>query len=81
MGIEQFLAGEATSVGTAGGGSVPAARMQEFRERAAAGEFQTYEYVDDGLTFVGFNLADRSNPSNGLDDDGNAVDQGRAPLV
>ncbi len=80
VGIEQFLAGEATSVGTAGGGGVPAARMQEFRERAAEGEFQTYEYVDDGLTFVGFNLADRNMPVNGLDEDGNPLDQGHHPL-
>ncbi len=80
VGIEQFLAGEVNSVGTAGSASVPATRMQEFRDRAEAGEFQIYEYVDDGLTFVGFNLADRNNPVNGLDDDGNAIDQGQHPL-
>lgn len=77
VGIEQFLAGEVNSVGTAGSASVPASRMQEFRDRAENGEFQVYEYVDDGLTFVGFNLADRSNPANGQDDDGNAIDQGK----
>jgi len=77
VGIEQFLAGEVNSVGTAGSASVPAVRMQEFRDRAEAGEFQVYEYVDDGLTFVGFNLADRSNPINGLDEDGNPADQGK----
>jgi len=80
VGIEQFLAGEVNSVGTAGSASVPATRMQEFRDRAEEGEFQIYEYVDDGLTFVGFNLADRNNPANGLDDDGNAIDQGKHPL-
>ena len=80
VGIEQFLAGEATSVGTAGGGGVSAPRMQEFRDRAEAGEFQIYEYVDDGLTFVGFNLADRAMPVNGLDDDGNPLEQGHHPL-
>lgn len=80
VGIEQFLAGEVNSVGTAGSASVPATRMQEFRDRAEAGEFQIYEYVDDGLTFVGFNLADRTNPANGLDDDGNPIDQGKHPL-
>ena len=77
IGIEQFLAGEVNSVGTAGSASVPAVRMQEFRDRAEAGEFQVYEYVDDGLTFVGFNMADRTNPLNGIDDDGNPVDQGK----
>ncbi len=80
VGIEQFLAGEVNSVGTAGSASVPATRMQEFRDLAEEGEFQIYEYVDDGLTFVGFNLADRNNPANGLDDDGNPIDQGQHPL-
>lgn len=80
VGIEQFLAGEVNSVGTAGSASVPAVQMQDFRDRAEAGEFQIYEYVDDGLTFVGFNMADRGNPVNGEDDDGNAIDQGKHPL-
>ena len=80
VGVEQFLAGEVNSVGTAGSASVPPPRMQEFRDRAEAGEFQIYEFVDDGLTFVGFNLADRTNPQNGADDDGNPIDQGQHPL-
>ncbi|MDE2821757.1 MAG: ABC transporter substrate-binding protein [Chloroflexota bacterium] len=80
VGIEQFLAGEVNSVGTAGSASVPAVQMQDFRDRAEAGEFQIYEYVDDGLTFVGFNMADRGNPVNGQDDDGNPIDQGKHPL-
>ena len=80
VGIEQFLAGEVNSVGTAGSASVPPVRMQEFRDRAEDGEFQIYEYVDDGLTFVGFNLADRTNPVNGEDDDGNPIDQGKHPF-
>ena len=80
IGIEQFLAGEVNSVGTAGSASVPAVQMQDFRDRAERGEFQIFEYVDDGLTFVGFNLADRANPANGEDDDGNAIDQGKHPL-
>lgn len=80
VGVEQFLAGEVNSVGTAGSASVPPPRMQEFRDRAEAGEFQVYEFVDDGLTFVGFNLADRNNPLNGRDDDGNPIDQGKHPL-
>lgn len=80
VGVEQFLAGEVNSVGTAGSASVPPVRMQEFRDRAEAGEFQIYEYVDDGLTFVGFNLADRGNPVDGLDEDGNPIDQGAHPL-
>ncbi len=77
VGIEQFLAGEANSVGTAGSASVPQPRMQEFRDRSEAGEFQIFEYVDDGLTFVGFNLADRAMPVNGTDEDGNMLDQGK----
>jgi peptide/nickel transport system substrate-binding protein len=79
VGVEQFLAGETTSVGT-GSGGVPASRMQEFRDRAANGEFQIYEYVDDGQTFVGFNYADPNNPVDGLDADGNPQEQGHHPL-
>ena len=80
VGIEQFLAGEVNSVGTAGSASVPAVQMQDFRDRAEQGEFQIFEYVDDGLTFVGFNMADRNNPLNGRDEDGNPIDQGKHPL-
>ena len=80
VGVEQFLAGEVNSIGTAGSASVPAIRMQDFRDRAEAGEFQIFEYVDDGLTFVGFNMADRKNPLNGNDEDGNAIDQGKHPF-
>ena len=80
VGVEQFLAGEVNSIGTAGSASVPAIRMQDFRDRAEAGEFQIFEYVDDGLTFVGFNMADRNNPLNGNDEDGNAIDQGKHPF-
>lgn len=79
VGVEQFLAGEVTSLDSASGG-VPEANMQEFRERAEAGEFQIYEYIDDGLTFVGFNLADPSNPQDGTDADGNLIDQGNHPI-
>ncbi len=77
--VEQFLAGELTSLGT-GNGGVPQPRMQEFRERAEAGEFQIYEFVDDGLTFVGFNLADPTAPVDGLGEDGEALDQGVHPI-
>jgi peptide/nickel transport system substrate-binding protein len=77
--VEQFLAGETTSLGT-GNGGVPQTRMQEFRERSDAGEFNIYELVDDGLTFVGFNLADPSNPQSATDDDGNPLDQGNHPI-
>ena len=80
VGVEQFLAGEVNSIGTAGSASVPAIRMQDFRDRAEAGEFQIFEYVDDGLTFVGFNMADRNNPLNGRDEDGNPIDQGKHPF-
>jgi len=79
VGVEQFLAGEVTSLDTNSGG-VPEASMQEFRERSEAGEFQTFEYVDDGLTFVGFNYADPSAPADGEDEDGNPIEQGFHPL-
>ena len=53
---------------------------KKFRERAEAGEFNIYEYVDDGLTFVGFNLADPTNPQDAVDEDGEPLDQGHHPL-
>jgi peptide/nickel transport system substrate-binding protein len=73
--VEQFLAGEVNLLDSA-----PAERFAELRERSAAGEFQYTEFVDDGLTFMGLNQADPTNPQDGLDADGNAIDQGHHPL-
>ena len=75
VGVEQFLAGEVNVLRDS-----PAERRAELRDRAAAGEFQYTEWVDDGLTFMGFNLADPTNPQDGLDEDGNVIDQGNHPL-
>lgn len=72
---EQFLAGEVNTIT-----NVAFERFQELRDMAAAGEIQYYEYVDDGYTWMAFNLADPQNPVNGLDEEGNPVDQGHHPL-
>lgn len=73
--VEQFLAGEINVLRDS-----PLERRAELRERAANGEFQYTEWVDDGLTFMGFNLADPTNPQNGLDENGDPIDQGHHPL-
>jgi peptide/nickel transport system substrate-binding protein len=73
--VEQFLAGEINVLRSA-----PPERFDELRERAANGEFQFTDWVDDGLTFMGFNLADPTNPQDGLDEEGNPIDQGNHPL-
>lgn len=73
--VQQFLAGEITLLP-----GVPAARQAEFRERAANGEIQIFEAVANSTRFLGFNLADPNNPVNGLDDDGNPLDQGKHPI-
>ena len=73
--VEQFLAGEINILRDA-----PLERFAELRERAANGEFQFTDWVDDGYTFMGLNLADPTNPQNGLDEDGNVIDQGHHPL-
>lgn len=72
--IEQFLAGE-TSIE-----APPLERYDEFRERATAGEFQSAEWSANSYNWIAWNLADPANPQNGLDEDGNVIDQGNHPL-
>lgn len=75
--IEQFMAGEINVVYDTG---VPFERYEELRQMGQAGEIQFYEYVDDGYTWMAFNLADPTNPQNGIDEDGNVIDQGHHPI-
>jgi len=71
---EQFLAGELTI------NSPPLERYDEFRERVAAGEYQSAEWSSNGYNWIAWNLADPENPQNGLDEDGNPIDQGNHPI-
>lgn len=74
--VEQFLAGELTWIP-----SVPEDRQEELRERAEAGEFQWTEGPASTIQFIAFNSADPSNPQNGLDEEGNAIEQGHHPIL
>ena len=74
--MEQFYAGELSWVP-----SVPQAARADARERADRGEIQIYEAPSISIRFLSFNLADPSNPQDGLDADGNPVDQGHHPIL
>lgn len=74
--MEQFFAGELTYVD-----SVPQANRDDVKARGAAGEFQTYETPAGTIRFLSLNTADPSNPQDGLDEDGNLIDQGHHPIL
>ena len=69
--VDRFLAGDFAIV------SPPAARNQELRDNP---DLQIFETTATGVTMLMFNLADPTNPQNGLDEDGNHIDQGVHPL-
>lgn len=71
VGYELFLAGEITYTG------IPAERQNEIRGNT---DFQTFEFSQNGFQYMGFNLADPANPQNGLDEEGNPIDQGNHPI-
>jgi len=72
---ESFLAGEVTVTG------IPSQFQNTFRSTVEAeGGYQVFEYAQNGYTYMGYNTADPSNPQDGIDADGNLVDQGLHPL-
>jgi len=73
--FEQFLAGDLTYVGA------PDNRKDELRELGASGGAQVSEIPAASIQFIGFNLADPTNPQPGLDEEGNAIDQGHHPIL
>src|SRR5690606_24080192 len=73
--VDEFLAGNLTLVD-----SVPDDRDAELKALAASGDIQLYESLSSGWQYLGFNLADPTNPQNGLDADGSPVDQGHHPI-
>lgn len=73
--LEQFKAGELT-IGTS-----PEDRQDELRQMGTNGEAQVYEYVANGFRFISFNTADPANPQNGLDENGDPLDQGHHPVL
>lgn len=73
--VEQFLAGETNVI------DGPAiARRADIRAAADAGTAQIYPFPGNAWDYFAMNLADPTNPQNGLDADGNAIDQGSHPI-
>jgi len=71
---ERFLAGEITIL------SVVANQQNNFRQIAEEEGFQLIEYPANGYTYMGYNLADPTNPQPGRDEEGNLIDQGVHPI-
>lgn len=74
--MEQFFAGELSFIA-----SVPQANRDDVKARGAAGEFQIFETPAGTIRFLSLNVADPSNPQDGLDEDGNVIDQGHHPIL
>lgn len=74
--MEQFFAGQLTFVD-----SVPQANRDDVRARGDEGEFQIFETPAATIRFLSLNVADPTNPQDGLDEDGNLIDQGHHPIL
>ena len=73
--IEQFLAGEITSLDF-----IPPHRRSDVRAAAEAGEVQVFDFAGNVWDYMAFNLADPTNPQPAFDEEGNRIDQGHHPL-
>lgn len=73
--VEQFLAGDLTYA------SITTDRFDELRDIAADGGAILDERPAAGNLAIFLNLADPTNPQPGLDEDGNAIDQGVHPTL
>lgn len=74
--VEHFFAGSSNVIdGPAVG------RRAEFNAAHDAGTAQVYSYPGNSWDYLAFNLADPTNPQNGLDEAGNPVDQGNHPIL
>lgn len=73
--VERFLAGEQNVID---GPAV--ARRSEIRAAADAGNAQVYSFPGNSWDYLALNLADPNNPQNGLDENGNPIDQGNHPI-
>lgn len=74
--MEQFLAGQITVVD-----SVPSDRQAQMRELGDAGEIQYFESPSATIRFISLNTGDPNNPQDGLDEDGNPIEQGHHPIL
>jgi peptide/nickel transport system substrate-binding protein len=43
-------------------------------------DYQTFEFSQNGFQYMGYNLADPTNPQNGVDENGDVIDQGTHPI-
>jgi len=73
--VERFLAGELNVIQ-----NPQEALRGEIYAAEEAGEVQVYKYAGDSWDYLAFNLADPENPQDGMDADGNLIDQGMHPL-
>lgn len=73
--VDEFLAGNLSVID-----SVPDDREAELKGMAEQGSVQLFESLSSGWQYLAFNLADPANPQDGLDADGNPIDQGHHPL-
>jgi peptide/nickel transport system substrate-binding protein len=70
--IEQLLAGESNFID-----NPVVTRREDIRN---AENVQNFDYPGASWTYIGFNLADPSNPQNGTEADGTPIDQGQHPM-
>jgi peptide/nickel transport system substrate-binding protein len=74
--LEQFLAGEVNFFI-----NTPPERYDELRALEAVGEIQTFQSSVNEYYWIAFNTANPDNPQNGVDDDGNIVEQDPHPIL
>ena len=73
--LEQFIAGDLTFA------QAPSARNDDLRAMGTEGTAQVSELPAASIQFIGLNQADPTNPQPGLDEEGNAIDQGHHPIL
>jgi peptide/nickel transport system substrate-binding protein len=73
--VERFLAGELNVID-----GPQEARRADIYAAEERGEVTVYSFPGNSWDYLAFNLADPQNPQNGLDADGNPIDQGMHPI-
>jgi peptide/nickel transport system substrate-binding protein len=73
--VEQFLAGETSVIDGA-----PVNRRSDIKAAEDRGEVKVFDFPGNSWDYLALNFADPTNPQNGLDANGNPIDQGKHPL-
>ncbi len=73
--VDEFLAGNLTLIE-----SVPEDRRAELDNMVAQNQIQGFKGLSSGWQYLAFNLADPTNPQDGVDEQGNPIDQGHHPI-